>query len=186
MNENPERFWSHCGNIHRIPSRLAHNFPWKVSFQSEGFTELRNYDGCMWLKLLGHNVGGERNREGHCTITLHTCQKGFCKCQFLRHWNKVLSLLAACFDLISSPSLSTKNSNYGWKNYWKSGVDIPTSKGQKKYHSAHLSEGVLQMSIFSCHWKKGHCKVFFSKPKKTNFLKQLELTSDWRTFLSLK
>ena len=47
--------------------RLAHNFPWKVSFQSEGFTELRNYDGCMWLKLLGHNVGGERNREGHYT-----------------------------------------------------------------------------------------------------------------------
>ena len=52
------------------------------------------------------------------------------------------------------------------------------------YHSAHLSEGVLQMSIFSRQWNKGRCKVFFSNPKKTNFLKQFELTSDWRTFLS--
>ena len=122
MNENPERFWSHCGNIHRIPSRLAHNFPWKVSFQSEGFTELRNYDGCMWLKLLGHNVGGERNREGHCTITLHTCQKGFCKCQFFR--------VTAKYSLAN---LKDKFSKAIWidirlKNLFKPQITLPTNQ----------------------------------------------------------
>jgi hypothetical protein len=64
--------------------------------------------------------------------------------------NKVLSLLEACFDLISGSSLHIKNSNHGQENYWKSGVQIPAPEGQKNFvlFSFHLQILHKKLHIF--------------------------------------
>ena len=60
---------------------------------------------------------------------------------------KVLSLLEACFDLISGSSLSMKIQIIGGKNYWKSGVQIPVPEGQNFFF------------LFSFHFPILHTKV---------------------------
>ena len=56
-------------------------------------------------------------------ISAQTSEKGI-KC-------KVLSLLEACFGLITFTF--HENSNHGWENYWKSGVRIPALGGQSLF-----------------------------------------------------
>ena len=59
---------------------------------------------------------------------------------------KVLSLLEACFDLISLTF--HENSNHGRENYWKSGVQMPAPEGQIFF--VHFSCHIFKFFTQNC------------------------------------